>query len=104
MIIVDGFCNSSGKCLCTGAQVSLNNVSVSYVNPSQVDTCEEHTSKAVFGLSQAFTDTNVISVNKTAGKLIGPLNITVWVTDANTNTSGATADHKVMVLLRCCDP
>lgn len=80
-------------------QVYLDNVSVSYVNPSQVDTCEQYTSKMVSGLKQAYNDSNAISVGKNAGKLTGPLVIIVGVTDANTNTSGAGSNCKTVLLL-----
>lgn len=80
-------------------QVYLDNVSVSYVNPSQVDTCEQYTSKMVFGLKLAYNDSNAISVGKNAGKLTGPLVIIVGVTDANTNTSGAGSNCKTVLLL-----
>jgi hypothetical protein len=70
-------------------QIKLINVSASYFNPSPLDTCEQYNTKAVFALNQAFNG-NVMSVNKTGGKLIGPLNITVLVIDAKTNTTGVT--------------
>jgi hypothetical protein len=77
-------------CFVPVLQIKLINVSASYFNPSPLDTCEQYNSKAVFGLQQAFNESNVISVNKTGGMLIGPLNITVLVIDAKSNTTGVT--------------
>lgn len=75
---------------CACVQVYLINVTASYFNPSPLDTCEQYNSKVVFGLRQAYNESNVVMVNKTGGKLIGPINITVAVIDGKSNASGAT--------------
>jgi hypothetical protein len=67
------------------------NVSVSYVNPSPLDSCEQYTAKAMFGLRQAYGTDNVVVVNGTAGRLVGPINIPVIVTDVRNNRTGALA-------------
>lgn len=80
------------------AQVYLINVSASYFNPSPLDTCEQYNNKTMFGLAQAFNSSNVVSVNKTGGKLLGPINITVLVVDGKSNTSGGAANINRVVL------
>jgi hypothetical protein len=66
-------------------------VSVSYVNPSPLDNCEQYTAKAMFGLRQAYGVDNVVVVNGTAGRLVGPITIPVLVTDTRTNRTGETS-------------
>lgn len=71
-------------------QIKLINVSASYFNPSPLDTCEQFNSKTVFAFEQAFNKSNVKTVNRTGGMLIGPIKITVLVIDAMSNTTGVT--------------
>lgn len=64
----------------------MQNVTAEYFNPAPLDTCEQYTTKTVFGLKQAFGDRQVLATNnKTAGRIIGPVNITVVVQDGQSN-------------------
>lgn len=72
------------------AQVYLDNVTAEYFNPEPQDSCEQFTTKTVFGYQQAFGAGNVTATaNRTAGRIIGPVNITVLVLDARDNSTGA---------------
>lgn len=76
--------------VCRPAQVYLDNVTAEYYNPEPLDSCEQFTTKTVFGFQQAFGANNVTATaNRTAGRIIGPVNITVLVLDASDNRTGA---------------
>lgn len=61
-----------------------------YYNPEPLDSCQEFTTKTVYGFKQAFGENNVTTTaNSTAGRIIGPVNITVLVSDASDNRLGA---------------
>jgi hypothetical protein len=68
-------------------QVYLYNVSVAYLNPSPLDNCQQYNSKALFGLRQAYGPDNVTAVNATGGNILGPVNITVLVSNASSNAT-----------------
>ncbi len=70
-------------------QLYLNKVSVTYENPSPVDTCRQYTDKMVFDVRQAY-DVGNISVVPDASIVVveGPINVTVAVIDGNTNDLG----------------
>jgi hypothetical protein len=75
--------------------VYLDNITAKYFNPEPLDTCEQFTTKTVFGFKQAFGDGNVTATaNRTAGRIVGPVNITVEVLDAKDNRTG-TRGHNV---------
>uniref|UniRef100_A0A383VHP9 Protein kinase domain-containing protein n=1 Tax=Tetradesmus obliquus TaxID=3088 RepID=A0A383VHP9_TETOB len=67
--------------------VVLRNVSVNYVDPSDIDTPEQYNSKVVFGMRQQYGADNIIMVNGTAARVRGPLTIRLLVLNGSTNAS-----------------
>lgn len=63
-------------------QVRIVNVTASYDNPSDKDTCEQYNSKAAFALRQTY---NVSLLNVTTFNIAGPVTIPIKVFNGSTN-------------------
>lgn len=73
---------------CVLLQVSLQDVSASYINPSLLDPCEEFTFKQRIGLQGALGPDRVTAVNGTAISVDGPVTVNVLVQDGQQRTTG----------------
>jgi hypothetical protein len=69
-------------------QVSLQDVSASYTNPSLLDPCEEFTFRQRIGLQGAQGSEGVTAVNGTAIRIDGPATVSVLVQDGQQRMTG----------------
>ncbi|WIA11806.1 hypothetical protein OEZ85_011898 [Tetradesmus obliquus] len=82
-----GFALWPSVILSDNGTVVLRNVSVNYVDPSDIDTPEQYNSKVVFGMRQQYGADNITMVNGTAARVRGPLTIRLLVLNGSTNAS-----------------
>ena len=71
-------------------QLLLVNVSVAYINPSELDTCQQYTERTVFAMQQLYGVQNTtIDAGRTTGNVAGPLTVDLLVIDGANNATGA---------------
>eukprot|EP00775_Hariotina_reticulata_P004708 gene4708-4959_t len=80
--------------------VTMINVVVNYLNPTELDTCLQYTSRVVFGMRQVFGNAQVVTTSEAAAKVLGPVVIPLTVINASKPANSTPADGSARAVFR----